>query len=82
MLVVHASTGVTVNVPTGLTAPFDMVILQAGVGQVTIAAAAGATVHVWGGDTLNHTSSQYATVGLSSVEALGPDIYILKGDVA
>ena len=82
MLVVNSSAAITVNVPTGLTAPFDLVIVQAGTGQVTIAAASGSAVHIHGGDTLNHTAGQYASVTLSSVSAVGTDVYILAGDVA
>jgi hypothetical protein len=67
---------ITLTVPTGLSTLFDVMIVQTGTGQITVAPAGGVTVNAVAGAT--KTASQYAVATLIPT---GTNTYILAGAV-
>lgn len=77
-LIVYSGAGaITLTFPSTLNANFNCAIVQNGVGAVTCAAGAGATMHNRQGFT--KTAGQYAVIGLLSIAAA---TFILSGDGA
>lgn len=66
---------ITVTVPTGLPRGFECTVLQGGVGQVTIAEAAG--IAIFNRQSQVKTAGRWARVTLSP---LGANVYVLAGD--
>lgn len=77
ILVFTASGATTVTVPSGLSALFDAMIVQAGAGQITISGASGVTIN----SSLNarRTAYQYAVTNLIPI---APNTFILSGELA
>jgi hypothetical protein len=66
---------ITVTLPTGLSSGFNLSVIQAGTGRVTIAAASGVTLY---GRNGLKTAAQYAVIGVISVVA--QNTFIVTGD--
>ena len=71
-----SATAVTITIPSTLAAGFSCMIIQAGVGQITIAAGAGATLNSFG--ALLKTAGQHAP---ASIIRVGAGIYNLSGNL-
>ena len=72
-----SSSAITVTVPQGLSPLFDVMLVQAGAGAVTVSPAVGVTVNAAFGET--KTAYQYAVATLIPI---GTDTFILSGEVS
>lgn len=72
-----SASAATVTVPSTLAAGFSCMIIQAGVGQITIAAGSGATLNSFG--NLLKTAGQHAP---ASIIRVGAGVYNLSGNLA
>ena len=75
LLFTNAS-AITLTVPTGLSTLFDVMIVQTGIGQITVAPAGGVTVNA--ALSATKTAYQYAVATLIPT---GTNTYILAGAV-
>ena len=75
VLVCNSATDITLTLPTGLSSGFNVTVLQAGVGKITIAAASGVTLAARNG---LRTAGQYAVIGVFA--AIVSETYIVTGD--
>lgn len=71
-----ASSAVTITVPSTLAAGFSCMVIQAGTGQITFQAGAGATLNSFG--SLVRTAGQHAPASLIRV---GSGVYSLSGNL-
>ena len=71
-----SATAVTITVPSSLAAGFSCMVIQAGLGQITIAAGAGTTLNSFG--ALLKTAGQHAP---ASIIRVGAGIYNLSGNL-
>ena len=76
ILVFTASGATTVTVPSGLSTVFDAMLIQSGLGQVTISGASGVTINA--ALSANKTAYRYAVATLLPI---GTDQFILSGEV-
>ena len=71
-----SATAVTITVPSTLAVGFSCMVIQAGIGQITIAAGAGATLNSFG--ALVKTAGQHAP---ASIIRVGAGVYNLSGNL-
>jgi hypothetical protein len=76
ILIFTNSAAVALTVPAGLSSIFDVMIVQAGAGQVTVTGAGGVTINA--ALSANKTAYQYAVATLLPI---GTDSFILSGEV-
>ena len=76
ILVFTASGATTVTVPSGLSTLFDVMMVQSGLGQVTISGASGVTINA--ALSANKTAYRYAVATLLPI---GTNAFILSGEV-
>lgn len=76
ILIFTNASPVTVTVPSGLSAAFDVMLVQSGAGAVTVSPAGGVTVNA--ALSATKTAYQYAVATLIPV---GTDTFILSGEV-
>lgn len=76
ILVFTASGATTVTVPSGLSTLFDVMMVQSGLGQVTIFGASGVTINA--ALSANKTAYRYAVATLLPI---GTNAFILSGEV-
>ena len=75
VLVCNNASAITITIPSGLSAGFNLTILQASTGTVTIAA--GSTVTVVGRNGLR-TAGQYAVIGI--IHTTTTNTFVVTGD--
>ena len=76
ILVFTASGATTVTVPSGLSTLFDVMIVQSGLGQVTVSGVSGVTINA--ALSATKTAYQYAVATLLPI---GTNAFILSGEV-
>ena len=76
ILIFTASGATTLTVPSGLSAVFDAMFVQAGAGQVTVSGASGVTINA--ALSATKTAYQYA---VASLLPIAPNVFILSGEV-
>lgn len=76
ILVFTSSSAVTVNVPTGLTGVFDVMLVQSGTGQLTITPASGVTIN----SPLSATKTAYR-YAVATLLPISTDTFLLSGEV-
>lgn len=76
ILVFTASGATTLTVPSGLSTVFDAMIVQAGVGQITVSGASGVIINA----ALNATKTAYQ-YAVASLLPIAPNVFILSGEV-
>lgn len=67
---------ITLTVPAGLSALFDVMLVQTGTGQITVTPAGGVTINA--ALSATKTAYQYAVATLLPI---GTDVFILSGEV-
>ena len=75
VLVCNSAIDMTLTLPTGLSSGFNLTVLQAGIGKVTIAAGSGVTLY---GRNGLKTAAQYAVIGIFS--AVATNTFFVTGD--
>lgn len=76
ILVFTASGATTLTVPSGLSTVFDVMLVQAGAGQVTVSGSSGVTINA--ALSATKTAYQYAVATLLPI---APNVFILSGEV-
>ena len=75
ILVCNSAIDMTLTFPSGLSSGFNLTVLQAGGGKITIAAGSGVTLY---GRNGLKTAAQYAVIGIFS--AVATNTFIVTGD--
>jgi hypothetical protein len=75
ILVCNSAVDMTLTFPSGLSSGFNLTVLQAGAGKITIAAGSGVTLN---GRNGLKTAAQYAVIGVFS--AVATNTFIVTGD--
>ena len=76
ILIFTASGATTVTVPSGLSTLFDTMIVQSGLGQVTVSGASGVTINA----ALSATKTAYR-YAVATLLPIGTNAFILSGEV-